>query len=41
MPKILIIDDELQVCKTLAAFLGRMDLCVDYCLTLKQGLDKF
>jgi len=40
MPKILIIDDDPQVCKTMASILGRMDLGVDYSLTLKQGLDK-
>ena len=40
MSKILIIDDDHQICKILVKVFVRMDHEVDYSLTLRQGLDK-
>ncbi len=40
MSKILIIDDDSQICKTLAKLFTRMGHEIDYSLTLNQGLDK-
>ena len=40
MSKILIIDDDHQICNTLVKVFMRMDHEVDYSLTLRQGLNK-
>ena len=40
MSKILIIDDDLNICKVLVKIFTRMDHDIQWSLTLKQGLDK-
>lgn len=40
MSKILLIDDDPLICKTLVEIFIKMDHTVDYSLTLKQGIDK-
>ena len=40
MPKILIIDDDQSICKTLVKRFQRLDYEIDYSLTLKEGLSQ-